>query len=383
MQTHPLITAARDLAPEIRDASEQIEADRLVPRPIVEKLSDAGFFRVAVPKEYGGDETNLLVVFDALEEIARADGSTAWITLIIFANPWLFGNSMQKSFWENTFAKNPDLITTGHIGPNGKAREVEGGYQVSGHWKYGSGCEHAEYMISGCMVFDGDKPRFVDGHPEMIWIVHRVADCEILTDSWDTLGLRGSGSHDYVIDDLFVPADFTLVMGETVAKLNNPIYTFPGIAFAQMAAVTCGMARDAIDTVKEMAKTKRSGPLAMSENPSVQLQVAKAEALYGASRAYVKETLADVLETFERNENLSEEQRATFRLAATNAVDSCTEAVDMMAKLAGGGSVYKGNRLERVLRDIHTATTHLMFNDLTYIKAGRLLLEQDPEDPLF
>ena len=383
MQRHPLVAAARDLAPSIRAASEDIEKNRKVPDEIVAGLSDAGFFRVAVPKEFGGDETDLLVVFDALEEIARADASTAWITLIIFANPWLFGNSMQKSFWEATFAKNPDLVTAGHIGPNGKAREVDGGYQVSGHWKYGSASEHSEYLLSGCMVYEGDKPRIIDGSPEMLWIVHRTADCEILTDTWDTLGLRGSGSHDYVIDDLFVPADWTLRMGETVYKLANPIYSFPGIAFSQMAAIACGMARDAIDIIRETAKVKRSGPMLMAENPSVQIQVAKAEALCGSARAYVKHVLADVLDTLSRNEPLTTEQRATFRLAATNAVDSATQAVNIVAKLAGGGSVYKTNRLERVLRDIHTATTHLQFNDLTYFKAGRLLLDRDPEDPLF
>jgi alkylation response protein AidB-like acyl-CoA dehydrogenase len=383
MDTHPLIAAARDLAPMVRAAADEIERTRKVPDEIVEKLSDAGFFRVAVPKEYGGDETDLLVVFDALEELARADASTAWITLIIFANPWLFGNAMQESFWRETFAKNPDLRSAGHIGPNGQAREVAGGYQVSGHWKYGSGCEHSEYLLSGCMVFDGDRPRMSDGQPEMVWIVHRTEDCEILTDSWNTLGLCGSGSHDYVIEDLFVPAEWTLRMGDTVHKLGNPVYTFPGIAFSQMAAITCGMARAAIDIVREEAQLKRRGPVVMAEDSSVQAQVARAEALCGASRAYMKEMLGDVLDTLGCAETLSMEQRARFRLAATNAVDCSVEAVDMMAKVSGGGSVYKGNRLERILRDAHTAVTHLQFNDLTYIKAGRLLLDRDPQDPLF
>ncbi len=223
----------------------------------------------------------------------------------------------------------------------------------------------------------------VDGEPDIFWFLHRTDDCEILTDSWDTMGLRGSGSHDYVIEDLFVPEDWTFRLGETVYELANPVYKFPALPFSELAAITVGLATAAIDFIRDASKSRRRGPILMCDDPSVQMQVAKAEALTGAARAYMKQMLADVLDTLKQNEPLTVEQRARFRLAATSAVDNCVRAVGMMAKVGGGSAVYKGNSLERIARDIHTAATHIQFNDLTYIKSGRLLLDRDPQDPLF
>ena len=154
MTTHPLLAAAIELSPAILAAGDSIEENQKVPDEIVEQLADAGFFQVAVPREFGGEEPDLRTVWDALEIIANADASTAWITLIICANPWLFGNSMHESFWKDTYGKHPRFRSAGHIGPNGRALEVEGGYRVSGLWKYGSGYEHCDYMLSGCMIFD-------------------------------------------------------------------------------------------------------------------------------------------------------------------------------------------------------------------------------------
>jgi len=383
MGTHPLIEAARDLGPTIQALADDIERDRKLPDELVHQLSDAGFFRVAVPREFGGDEVDPLVVFDALEELGRADASTAWVVLIISANPLMIGNAVGEAVWQQTYGQDPDFRSAGHIGPNGRAVRVDGGYRISGHWKYGSGALHCDYLISGCMRFEGDKPVMVDGQPDIFWFLHRTDDCEILTDSWDTMGLRGSGSHDYVIEDLFVPEDWTFRLGETVYELANPVYKFPALPFAELAGITVGLATAAIAFIRDASRSRRRGPILMCDDPSVQMQVAKAEALTGSARAYMKDVLADVLATLQQREPLTTEQRARFRLAATHAVDSCVRAVDMMAKAGGGSAVYKGNSLERIVRDIRTAATHVQFNDLTYIKSGRLLMDRDPQDPLF
>lgn len=384
MERHELTDAARDLAPVIATASDQIEHDRLVPPALVEQLRDAGFFRVSQPREYGGDEVNPLVVFDALEQLAMADASTAWIVMIISSNPLLLGNAISASVWEATYGQNHDLRSAGTIAPSGKARAVEGGYRLSGHWKYGSGAQHCQYLISGCMIWEGDKPKMSpQGGPDVRFVLHKTSDCQILTDTWDTTGLRGSGSHDYVIEDLFVPQDYAYAMGEPRHELSGAIYRFPTIAFYQLAAIALGLARAAIDAILNVAQTKRRGPSLMSEDPSIQLRIAEAQALYGSGRAYVKEVLGGVVHTLEEGSDLSATQRALFRLAVTHAVDSSVRAVDMMYKVGGGSSIYKSNKLERIFRDIHTASSHIQTDDLTYIKAGRMLMDLAPNDPIF
>lgn len=383
MATHRLIEAARELAPTVRNLADQTEEDCKLPDALVEQLGDAGFFRMFVPREYGGDEVDPVIVYDALEEIAMADASAAWIIMIIGCNPLLFGNSLSPDVWGELYRDNPDLRSAGTIAPSGRALKVDGGYRVSGHWKYGSASEHSKYLISGCMVFDGDKPKMTADGPEIRFVLHRTADCKILTDTWDTTGLRGSGSHDYVIDDLFVPEDWAYIFGPAVHKLSNPLYTFPTIAFFCLPAITLGLAKVAIETLKDMATTKRRGPMLMSEDPSVQVRVAEATALHASARGYIKQELQQVMDTLNRGQTLSADQRATFRLAASYGVDTSVRVVDMMYKLGGGNAVYRGNTLERIFRDVHTAHTHIQVNDLTYIKAGRMLLGLDPQDPIF
>ena len=367
----------------IREQAAQTEANRKLSDEIVAALSAAGFFRMFVPVEFGGDEVDPVIVYDALEQVAIADASAAWVVMIIGCNPLLFGNSLSPVVWRQLYADGPNLQSAGTIAPNGKAVAAPGGFKISGRWSYGSGCEHSEYMISGCRVFDGDKPRMTEHGPEMRFVIHRTADCRILTDTWDTTGLRGSGSHDYEIDDLFVPEDWAYVFGPAVHRLSNPLFGFPTIAFFCLPAITLGLARLAVDTVREMSMTKRRGPQLMREDPSVQAKIAEATALADSARGYVKAQLENVMTTLRSDVPLSAEQRATFRLAASYGTDTAVRVVDMMYKLGGGNAVYRGNTLERIFRDAHTAHTHIQINDLTYIKAGRMLLGLDPQDPIF
>ena len=384
MQEHELLASTRALLPRILETAQEIEEKQTIPADLLQALSDAGLFAVAVPKELGGPELDPLIVFDALEMIATADASTAWVLLIISANPLLFGNSLQMPVWQAMYGHDINARTAGTLMPGARAVKVDGGYRVTGRLKYGSGSEHTSHLLSGCMVFDGDTLcTDENGEPEIRWVIHRTDDCTIVENSWDTTGLRGSGSQDYVLDDLFVPSDWSFVVGEVVHELSNPMYQFPTIAFCQLAAVTLGMARASIELVRDMAATKRRGPILLQDDPALQLRLAEAEAMTGASRAYVKSVSRDILDTLNAGQELTWDQRARFRLACTHAVDSSTRAVDMMYKLGGGSAIYKPNHLDRTLRDIHTAGTHIRFGDLTYINAGRMLLGLEPGEALF
>ena len=383
-KVHPLIAAALDLAGPIAASAQTVEKERRVSDSMIEQLSDAGFFRSLVPQEYGGNEVDPMIVHEALGILGAADSSTAWVAMIILANPIFLGNAVSETMWSETYGRNPDLRTAGTIAPGGKAVAVDGGYRVSGRWGYGSGSEHCAYLISGCIIYDGDSARIgSDGNPVLRWILHSTQDCTILKDSWDTTGLCGSGSFDYTVEDLYVPEEWTFILGDTVHRLGNPIYGFRGLVFCLLSGLVLGMADSAIRFVREMAMTKRRGPVLMREDPSVQIRMAEAEVLHGGARAFVRESSRDLLDALHPDAGPTPEQRARYRLATSNSVDSATRIIDMMYKVAGGSSIRRGVPMERLFRDIHTAQTHIQFNDLTYIKSARLLLGLDPEDILF
>jgi alkylation response protein AidB-like acyl-CoA dehydrogenase len=384
MEEHELLRSTRALLPDVLAAADDIESKQIIPPHLIQALSDAGLFAAAVPREIGGPEIDPLVQFDALELLGAADASTAWVTLIISANPLLFGNSLHPHVWEAMFGDDVNARTAGTLMPGGKAVKTEGGYRVTGRFRYGSGCEHCSYLLSGCMIFEGDKLcTDEEGGPEIRWLIHKTSDCEIVKGSWDSTGLRGSSSQDYLLDDLFIPEDWSFVVGENINPMTNSMYRFPTIPFCQLAAITLGMARSSLNTIKEIAPTKRRGPLLLRDDPAVQLRVAEAEAAIGSARTYVKAVTRDILDTLAAGKELSFDQRATFRLSCTHAVDCSTRAVDSMYKLAGGSAVYKPNQLDRHLRDIHTAGTHIRFSDLTYIDAGRMLLGLEAGEALF
>ena len=384
MSEHTLLRATQALLPEIARGAVEFENQQRIPGQLVEKLSNAGLFSVAVPREFGGPELDPLLMFDALELLASADASTAWVVLIISANPYLFGNALHEHVWQEMYGKNINTRTAGTLMPGGKATKVEGGYKVSGRFRYGSGSEHCEYLLSGCMVYEGESLcRQENGEPETRWVIHKTDDCKIDMDSWDATGLRASSSHDYVIEDLFVPEDWSFVFGESVHRLSNPVFTFPTLPFCQLSAIALGLARRSIDILRELSETKRRGPMRLCDDPSVQLRVAEADAMTSASRVYIKDVVSDLLQSLHNGEPPGWEQRARFRLACTYSLDCAVKAIDMMYKNAGGSGVYKPNQLDRIFRDIHTAATHIRFSDLTYIQAGRMLLGLDPNDPLF
>lgn len=380
----PLLAAVRALRPAIVEAAPSIEASGRLPPALVDALSRAGMFRAAVPREYGGDEVDPLVVFEALEDIATADASVAWVCLIISANPLLFAQALDPVVWRTLYAHGPDTRSAGSIAPAGRATPVDGGWRVSGHWKYGSGSADCEYLVSGALAWDADGPRHgPDGAPEIFWFVHPVSDCRLVPGSWNSTGLRGSGSVDYLMEDAFVPHAWTLHLGARVHPLANPMYRFPTLPFCQLAGITLGLARAALDHVLGLAASKRRGPVAMRDDPGVQIRVAEAEARLGSARAWIVGVVADLLATLRSGAEPSPAQRARFRLASTWAVDAAVDVVDAMVKVAGGDAIAAGSHLDRIFRDIHTAQTHIQMNDHTYVKAGRLLLDLPAGDPLF
>jgi alkylation response protein AidB-like acyl-CoA dehydrogenase len=278
-----------------------------------------------------------------------------------------------------------DSVTAITFAPPGKAVKTRDGFSVSGRWPFASGCQHATWLIGHFAVFDGDSPRLQpNGLPETRFGFLPAAECEII-DTWTTNGLRGSGSHDWAVNDRFIPEQRTFNLAGPTTYRKGPLYTLPNLLLYKFSAVCLGIARGAIDDFIALALNK---PLTFKSPPAskamlrdetyAQCAVAQTEAIVSSARAFVFETVGDMWSTMITGELPSLKQRARARLAMVHASSGCTQAVELLYKANGGSSVYTGNAFDRRLRDIQTANQHTVVSLKTWEVMGRVLLGLDP-----
>jgi indole-3-acetate monooxygenase len=370
-----VVEAARALAPLILAHADSIEAERRLPEPVVQGLTEAGVFRLYVPRALGGAEADPVTVCRVVEELAEADGATGWCAMV-GATFSLFGGLLPDQAAREIYG-DPSVAVAGSFRPGGTARIVEGGYLVSGRWSFGSGITHSDWVFGACRVFDGDAPRLTaSGAPELRLLFFPQSEAEII-DTWDVGGLRGTGSHDHAIADLFVPVHRTCRFSEEPVQ-PGPLYSLPPImlCIAPMAAVAIGIARHALDALKELAgaKTPARSQNRLREHPLAQFQVGQAEGLLRAGRAFLYESLAAAWDAAQRGQRLTWEQRGLVWLATTQAVDLAVQVVDLVFRAGGGSSVYASLPIERCLRDLHTLAQHHSVAVHNYEVAGQLFM---------
>jgi alkylation response protein AidB-like acyl-CoA dehydrogenase len=369
------IGAARALAAPVRDAVEEIERDRRLPASLVGSMAEPGLFRLCVPRSLGGVEAAPATVVRAIEEVARVDGSAGWCLMIgatsALTSAWLREDVAGAIYGD------PRVVTGGVLTPSGMAAAVDGGFRVSGRWAFGSGIEHCAWRIANCVVLRDGAPRLgAGGVPETRSVIVPAAETAVL-DTWTVSGLRGTGSHDFTIADVFVPAERSFsLLGPPFQR--GALYRFPvfGLLAAGVAATATGMARGAIDALVELAvvKTPTGSRRALRERVYAQMQVAEAEALLRAARAHLLDTIDEVWQAARAGDEITVRHRALVRLAATQATTSAAKVVDMMYNLGGASSIYAASPLQRHFRDIHAATQHVMVSPSIYETAGRILL---------
>lgn len=372
------VEAARGLAPQIRAAADEIESGRRLPRSLVEALTTAGLFRLWVPRSLGGEETDPMILVRVVEEIAEADGAAGWC-VAIGATCGAFGGYLSAAA-AREFYGDRQAVGAGAFRPFGAATIVEGGYRVTGRWPLGSGCQHAQWMVGGCRILDGGEPRLgPDGAPVARILFFPAAACEIF-DTWHSIGLRGTGSHDYAVTDLFVPTAHSMSFRDPPVE-PGPLYALPtiGLFAAALAAVPLGIARHAIDILQKLASTKIASRSrqALSGDATAQASLGRAEALLRSARAFLYEVLGEAWHTASAGESASLAQRAMLWLAATHAAGAAKEATELAFAAAGSAAPYASAGLERCVRDIHAACQHITLAPGNYQMAGQALLGAD------
>jgi len=380
------IAAARLAAARAAEAAAGAEAARRLPRELAAEMAGAGLFRMLVPRTLGGLETDPATMVDALAEVARGDGAAGWCAMIASTtavlSAWLPDDAAREIFGD------PAAVTGGVFQPRGRAVACEGGFRVTGRWTFASGCEHCTWLLGGALVFDApDAPRprlRPDGAPDARLFFFPASDVRI-HDTWNTAGLRGTGSHDIEVRDLFVPAGHAAWPADPALR-SEPLYRFPvfGLLALGVAGVAIGLARGAIDDLVALAREKvpAGGRRRLAERSATQSDVARAEAMVAGARALVRESIASAWERACRGDELGLRDRAMLRLAATDAVRRAAEAVDLAWEAAGGSSIHDACPLSRRFRDVHVATQHVMVAKPTYEVAGRVLLGLDPGNEL-
>lgn len=373
----------RAILDEVRAAAPETEANRCISPRLVELLTDAGAFAVAVPKAWGGLELDPLTHARGLELLAEADASTAWCAMIGCDTGYT-----STRFREEAVAglfKDLTAATVFVAAPTGAAVPVEGGYAVTGRWTFASGSSHAKVFCFGALVMTGDGPEMAAPGVPAVRVIAAPRDQVEIIDTWTTTGLRGSASNDVAMTNAFVPAEHTFSLLRDRSPRPEPLYQLPTLFVMKIGGIPLGIARGAIDDVLAIAATKRSlgNVAAIQESQWLQLAVAKAEWKYRQARAFYYDAMGDLWATLARGERVTQEQAVAVHLSLIGAMENCTEVVDAMYRAAGSASLYARHTLDRRLRDIHTAGQHTTFAADRVADDGKALLGLPvPNSPL-
>jgi len=347
-----VIARAEAVRPAVAAASNEVEATRRLPPALLDKLHDAGLFRLLLPRSSNGIETDPVTFFHVIETIARADASTAWCL------SQAGGCAMSAAYLDLPVAQ-------AIFGDPQAVLPADGGYRVTGVWSFASGGRHATWLGAHCPIHaaDGSPKREANGEPLERTMLVRTQDVE-WTDIWNTVGLRGTASDQFALNDFFVRSDHSITREfDRECRESGPLYRMSAHTCYQVgfAGVACGIARGALDNFVDVARNKvpRGMKSPLRDNAVVQSGLAQAEVNLRAARAFLLQSMADIWKDLVAGTSITVEQRVIIRMAATHAIHKGREAVDFAYNAAGATAIFEGHPLERRFRDIHTVTQQL------------------------
>ncbi len=377
------VLRAQSVVELLQGAAERIEAARALPPDIVAALHEAKLFRLLLPRSLGGDELHLKTHAQVMEVIGGADASTAWCM------GQGAGCAMSAAYLKPEVARRlfgpADAVLAWGAGPQGKATPVDGGYRVTGKWSFASGCANATLLGGHSRVFekDGTPRKRADGsHLErsMLFVKSKAT----IHDMWHTLGLRGTASYTYEVNDLFVPEEET-VDRDAPSEIVEPgtLFLFPDTyAYAAgFSALMLGVAQSMVRDLKTLAMTKspRAAASSLRESPVFQSEFAVLEARLRACRAYLHNTLDELWDKVEATREFGIEDRASLKLASTHVINQGVAIATEAYRAAGATAIFPTNPFERRMRDALTASQQLQGRPSNFITIGRVMLGLPPD----
>lgn len=354
---------------EVRQRREEFDALGHVPVDMIERFKDVGIYRAATPKCFGGDALAPAEFLRMIELIAQADGSAGWVASFGSASTYLAALPFETQ--AKLYANGPDLVFAGGLFPIQPAEAVEGGWKVSGNWKFASGCKGADVLGVGIGGGQGGKPRTA---------LFPAAQVEIV-ENWDVVGLKGTGSHDLRISGEVVSDEWTFIRGGK-PNIDEPLYRYPTIAYAAqvLAVVNLGLARAALDELKDMAsgRTGATGAPKLADRAYFRVETAKIEADLRSARGFFYESTTQVWDSILAANPVTNEQVSLLRLSAAQMARVAANVVQRAYTLAGIVAIYSRHPLQRYLRDSMVVTQHAFLGEGIYDGAGSVMLGVDP-----
>ena len=356
----------------IRAQRTQFSRDQQVSADVVGLMKQAGIFRAMVARRFGGNEMAPADFLRLIERIAMEDGSAGWVASFGFSAVYL--SSLPIATLEAMYADGPDVVFAGGIYPPQKAVPVTGGLQVSGRWPWGSGSTGADYIGVGIMVEGGSS-----GGLPLIAVM--PADRATIARNWDVIGLKGTGSHDMVVDKVIVPEEWTFIRGGP-SSLDTPLYRYPSMPLAaqMLAVVALGVARASIDCLLELAggRTSITGAPTLADRAYVQSDIARAEASLRSARAFFYELTEQAYDRLLAGEEVDREMRALLRLASSNAARVGADVTQTVYRLSGTTGIATDHPIARHMQDAAIVPQHAFLSDGTWQNAGKVLLGLEP-----
>ena len=379
-----VISRAEALRPAVEAAASEIEETRRLPPVLLDKLHEARLFRLLLPRACNGIETDPVTFFHVIEAIARSDASTAWC-LSQAGGCAMAAAYLDLPVAQAIFGDDPRAVLAWGPGPRVRAVECEGGYKVTGVWAFASGGRHATWLGAHCPIYKADGTPRLDAAGRQVerTMLVRTGDVQ-WTDIWNVVGLRGTASDQFALNDHFVRADHSITRDfERECRESGPLYRMSASTCYQVgfAGVALGIARGALDNFIDVARNKvpRGKKSPIRDNAVVQTNLAQAEISIRSARAYLLQSMAAIWKDLSAGNTITVEQRITIRGAATNAIHKGREAVDFAYNAAGATAIFENHPLERRFRDIHTVTQQLQGRLSHFETVGAWMLGADAD----
>jgi alkylation response protein AidB-like acyl-CoA dehydrogenase len=382
-----LLDAVHQIEPVIRAHTADAERERRLPDAVADAMRARGLYRLWRPRTFGGLEVDPIATFQVLEEVSRIDSAAGWNLQLASAvdafGAWFPDDGAREIFGQ------PDTTFAAGFFPPRRAVSVDGGYRVTGQTPFASGAHQARWFMGLAQIHDGDAPRLAaDGTPVTLMTMCPAHEA-VIVDTWRTLGMRGTGSHDILMTDVFVPAHraaLLVPLDKPGSAYQGPLYKLTvWAAIAVLATVPLGIARAAIDDLLELAGRKAPSYLAtpLKDRVNIQALVGEAEATLGAGRAYLYEALREVWDKALQGHVIDMPGKMKLQLAATYAAAAAAKVVDLVHKAAGTTGIRDDHRFQRHFRDAHTITQHAYISASRYESGGQYFLGVPIEWPFY
>ena len=376
-----IVARARALIPELRERAPKTEALRRLPPETERDLHDAGLFRIVQPKRVGGSELDYVALVDCADALGQADASVAWNFANLASHHWMLGmfeRYAQDAVWNKDANA---LIASSFIFPAGRARKIDGGYVLNGHWPFSSGVESCDWNMLASVVSSEDD---ADGIEYRIFLLNK-SDYKI-NDTWNATGLCGTGSNDVRVTDAFIAEQMTIAVsdlggGPTPGSAVNPnaLYALPVFSLFPyvLSGVGLGNAQACLNDYVEFARHRAStyNRAKLSDLQTTQIKIAEASAKIDAARLVMRTNCIDAMADARRGHVPDLAGKTRLRRDGAFSVNLCTEAVSLLFAASGARSLFTSGALQRQFRDAHAVNSHLAFNfDAAGTNYGRVAL---------